>query len=104
MGSRIDVNLNFFPLAWFLYFVEPIVEINGEISKKAWGTHSFELNPGKHVVRIYFSYMGKKECGLNKIELHLAPGETKKIAYYMPPFLASKGGLKLCTKNLEIRH
>ena len=95
MNAKIDIKINFFPLAWFLYFVEPIIELNGEKHKKEWGKHSFELSPGKHLVRIYFSYMGKTECGLNQIEFQVKSGETKKISYYMPPFLFSKGRVKI---------
>jgi hypothetical protein len=98
MKTGIEIKISFFPLAWFLYFVEPIIEINGVKHKKEWGAHWFDLDAGPQMVRVYFSYMGKAECGLNQIEFELTTNETKTISYYMSPFLFLKGKIKI-SKN-----
>lgn len=89
METKIEIRTNFFPLAWTLYFVQPIIEIGDKTYKKNWGTHTFSLTPGSHFVKIYFSYNGKPKSGLATITLHVFKGETIKIYYYMYPFLWS---------------
>lgn len=87
MDTNIEITTNFFPLAWTLNFVQPIIEIGNESYKKKWGTHTFSLTPGSHFVKIYFSYNGKPKSGLATITLHVSEGESIKISYYMYPFL-----------------
>jgi hypothetical protein len=59
MKTGIEVQTGFFPLAFFLFFCTPVIEINGQKNSKSWGTHFFELQPSEYNVKIYFSYMGK---------------------------------------------
>ena len=95
MKTGIEIKTGFFPLAWFLYFVTPIIEINGVKHKKKWGTTFFPLTPDKYMVKISFPYMGKSECGANEIDVSLSEGQTIKIVYNMPPWMFAKGSLKL---------
>lgn len=37
MKTGIEVKTSFFPLAFFLFFVTPTIEINGEKYKEKWG-------------------------------------------------------------------
>ena len=91
MKNQLNFKLAFFPLAWFLYFVKPIVEINGEKHEMSWGHCSFDLNSGTYDVKIYFPYLGNEECGLGQISFSLKDGETKTISYYMWPWAFAKG-------------
>ncbi len=95
MSTRLEIKTEFFPLAWFLFFVTPTIEINGEKHKKKWGTTSFDLSPGEYKVKIYFPYIGRAECGANNISVSLSEGDQKRISYYMPPWMFSKGSIKL---------
>ncbi|WP_067141248.1 DUF4240 domain-containing protein [Oceanivirga salmonicida] len=94
MKTGIEIKTNFFPLAFFLYLVTPVIEINGEKHKKKWGTTFFDLPAGKYKIKIYFKYMGMNECGSNEIIVSLLEGEHKKITYYMPTFMFMKGKIK----------
>jgi hypothetical protein len=95
MKTGIEIKTGFFPLAWFLYFVTPTIEINGEKHKKKWGENFFSLSPGEYRVKISFPYMGKSECGANEIKGSLSEGQKRRIAYNMPPWMFSKGSIKL---------
>ncbi len=94
MTTSIEIKTGFFPLAWFLYFITPTIEINGEKHKKKWGTTVFNLSPGEYNVKVSFPYMGA-ERGANEVKVSLAEGENKKITYNMPPWMFSKGSIKV---------
>ena len=104
MKTTLNVNLDFFPLAWVLFVCTPVVEIDGEQHSKKWGNHSFKISPGKHSVKIYFPYKGligtiqemlgankvppkvlMPECGANTVEIDVGEGQTSNIKYYFPP-------------------
>jgi hypothetical protein len=95
MVTRIAVQTGFFPMAWFLYFVSPIVELNGQINKRNWGTSFFDVTPGEYLVRIYFPYLGNSQCGVNQIQVKVEEGQTVKISYYMPPWMLAKGKISI---------
>ena len=94
MKTGLEIKTGFFPLAWFLFFVTPIIEINGEKHKKKWGKTFFSLSPGEYIVKIYFSYMGSKR-GANEIKVSLSEGQNRRITYYMPPWMFAKGSIKM---------
>ncbi|MFT5858151.1 MAG: hypothetical protein ACI865_000235 [Flavobacteriaceae bacterium] len=94
MKTEIEVKTGFFPLAWFLYFVSPVVVINGEKNTQKWGRTFFDLPPGEYLIKVYFPYMWKPECGANQITVKLGEGETKRIDYNMPPWMFAKGRLR----------
>ena len=94
MKTGIEIQTGFFPLAWFLHFVKPVIEINGKKHTEEWGPSFFDLPPGKYEVKIYFPYMWRSECGANQISLTLQEGLIKKIEYYMPPWMFAKGSIK----------
>jgi hypothetical protein len=85
--TKIDIKLTFNCLAWTLHFVEPIVEIDGLPYKVTWGKHFFDLSPGNHSLKIYFSYNGKPKSGLKTIQINISEGKTNKIQYKIYPFL-----------------
>ena len=95
MKTGLEIKTGFFPLAWFLYFVTPTIEINGEKHKNKWGEKVFSLSPGEYKVKVSFPYMGKSECGANEIKVSLSEGQNKRIIYNMPPWMFSKGSIKI---------
>jgi len=94
MKTGVEIKTGFFFLAWFLNFVKPVVEINGEKNTQKWGKSFFELRPGDYIIKVYFPYMGKAECGANQIMVRVIEGQTKKVHYKMPPWMLAKGSLK----------
>ncbi|PVX51094.1 hypothetical protein C7377_1427 [Balneicella halophila] len=95
MTTGLKIETGFFPLAFFLHFVTPTIEINGKKYKKEWGLHLFQLTPGDYVVKISFPYIGMSDCGANEIKVSLSEGETRIIIYSMPPWIFAKGSIRV---------
>lgn len=95
MNTGLEIKTGFFPLAWFLYFVTPTIEINGEKHKRKWGEDFFSLSPREYRVKISFPYMGNAECGANEITVTVSEGEKRRITYDMPPWIFEKGSIKV---------
>lgn len=97
MKTGIEIKTGYLPLvplSWGLFFIKPVVEINGEKYKKSWGEHFYDLPSGEYLVKIYFSYMGNSKCGANEIKVKFEEGKTQKIVYKMPPWMFKKGSIK----------
>jgi hypothetical protein len=96
LNSRtgVEVKVGFFPLALFLYFCTPRIEIDGKVHKVSWGTHFFDLPPGGHTIKIYFGYLFMPYCGANSIDVVVEEGKTRKVRYWMPPLIFAKGSIR----------
>ena len=94
-GSRIQVSVKFFPMAFLFFFCTPVVVINGVANRLPWGTHQFDFPPGQYHVRIYFPYMMWPECGANETSFQLEPGALRRVNFYMPPWVFSKGSISV---------
>jgi hypothetical protein len=91
--TGIEAKVRFFPLAWFLFFCSPRIEIDGIVHEKTWGTHFFPVTPGKHTIKIWFMYFSSPR-GTNSIDVQVVDGHVSRISYYMPPWMFAKGSLK----------
>jgi hypothetical protein len=89
------LDLGFFPMAFFLFFCTPRVEIDGVVQQMPWGRHFLPLAPGVHTIRIWFVYLGMPQSGLNGIGVNLAAGDISQIRYYMPPWMFARGSIDL---------
>ena len=94
-ANGVEIKTGFFPLAFFLFFCTPRIEINGQVHEKPWGTHFFALPPGAHKIAVYFSYMGMPRCGENSISVDIENGRVTHVKYHMPPWMYSKGSLEV---------
>jgi hypothetical protein len=93
--TGVEVQTSFFPLAFFFFFCTPRIEIDGQIYKKYWGSHFFELPLGSHKITIYFPYLGSPRCGENSVVIDVAGGTVKRVRFFMPPWMFSKGWIKV---------
>ncbi len=93
--SGIEVKTAFFPLAFLLFMCTPRIEIDGREYKKYWGTHFFEVLPGRHQVTVFFPYLLARRCGENSITVNTEPGKVTRVKYYMPPWMLMKGLIKV---------
>ena len=89
--TGIEVSTSFFPLAFFLFFCTPIIEINGQKNRRSWGTYFFELKPGEYDIEIYFHYLFMPKCGANRIMLSIMDGQTRRIRFDMPMLMFEAG-------------
>ena len=95
MKTGIEVKTGFMPLAWILNMCTPVIEINGQKNTRKWGVHYFDLAPGDYTVKIYFPYLFIKECGANQVNVRVEEGQTKKVSFEMPPWMMSKGDMRV---------
>ena len=95
MQTGLQLQIRFFPLSFFFFFCTPNIEINGKKTRIKWGKSFIAIPPGKHIVRVYFKYLWMSECGANQVEVALQHQQQKKISFYMPPWIFSKGRLKV---------
>jgi hypothetical protein len=95
MNTSLEIDLGFFPLAFFLFACTPVIEINGKKHERSWGKCKFELDAARYDVKIYFPYIFMSECGANTVTINLETGDQKKISYYMWPWMFSKGSISV---------
>ena len=57
--------------------------IDGELMQRPWGTHSFQLAPGMHNVKVYFHYLFMSTCGLAQANVVVQPNCVHRIKYEM---------------------
>ncbi len=93
--ATLEIKTGFFPLAFFLFFCTPTIEIDGNPQRRSWGRSTFEVSPGSHRVKIYFGYLFKPQCGENEIGVTVAEGSTTRINYWMPPWMFARGSIKV---------
>jgi hypothetical protein len=93
--GRIEINAGFFPLSWILYFVNPVVWINGQRHQARWGRNSFDLPPGQYDVRICFAYMWTDSAGLAQAMLPVHPGYVTVVRYEAPFFVTTAGSMRV---------
>ena len=90
-----ETHTGFFPLAFILFLCSPIIEINGQKVKTSWGTRFFDAQPGNYTVKIYFKYVWMEQCGANQVQFTLEPGQVRRIQFNMPPWMFSKGTMRI---------
>jgi len=94
LKTGVAVKTGFLPLGFILFFCTPTIVVDGRDYRKSWGTHFFELEPGRHTIKIFFRYLFMAECGANSIDVIVEEGKISRIKYYMPPWMLAKGSIK----------
>ncbi len=80
-SARVIVDVSHSPLAFIYGCFKPTVTINGERSRRCWGTHSFELPAGSYEIAVSYPWLFAPECGKNSVKFDLARGEEKQVVY-----------------------
>ena len=102
--TGIEIKAGFFPLGWFFFFFPPIIEIDGIERAKRWGTHFFEVEPGRHTVHIFIKYFYERPWPTRLFPISVSPsivgdsstqvtvdeGRTVSLKYYMPPSASAR--------------
>jgi hypothetical protein len=100
--ATLEIKTGFFPLAFLLFLCTPTIEIDGKPERRSWGKSSFQVSPGSHRIRIFFAYLFKPECGANETDVTIVEGQTIRINYYMPPWMFSRGSIKVEQNTLPV--
>ena len=64
-NGGLEIKMAFFPLAFILFMCTPRITINQFEDRRYWGTHFFEMPPGRYRVTISFPYLFMSYCGEN---------------------------------------
>ena len=111
--TGIEIKVGFFPLGWFLFFFHPIIEVDGVRHEETWGRHFFELEPGRHALRIFIEknarvpwwlpfrgYLGDTSdmAGESSTEVTVEEGEAVTLKYYMPPWMYAHPAIRVFKK------
>ena len=70
------------PAAAFFYsMMKANIEVDGNFSKHAWGSYSFAVAPGTHVVAVSYPWLFMSRCGRRQVEVAVGSGETVRVTY-----------------------
>jgi len=100
LKTGVAIKTGFLPLGFILFFCTPTIVVDGRAYRKRWGTHFFELEPGRHTIKIFFHYLFMAECGANSIDVIVEEGKTSRVKYFMPPWIFAKGSIKEVPERL----
>jgi hypothetical protein len=81
-SSRLEVTAGHSSLAFIYDFFKPTITINGQASKRPWGTSSFDLPPGNYEVSVSYPWLFASACGKNTVSFILQAGEIKTVSYH----------------------
>jgi hypothetical protein len=91
--TGLEITAKFFPLAFLLYFFKPTIVIDGTPNKVPWGTHVFDVQPGRHHVEIYFRYFFM-DAGKGSTDVDIASGELRRLRYRAPWLVFLRGKIR----------
>ena len=92
-GSAIALTAKFLPLAFFFYFVKPVIEINGYGVAAGWGRNMIPVPPGRHNVHVHTPYFLPSRVGPADATVDVAPGQVVEMEYRSPLIVFLKGAL-----------
>jgi hypothetical protein len=84
-NGTIEVTAQHSALAFLYALFKPNIEIDGQLEKRPWGTHAFEVAPGRHTVEVSYPWLFAPKCGKNSVEVNVSAGETVRVRYKAPP-------------------
>jgi hypothetical protein len=80
----IDLRTTFFVLDWTLNFTRTTVIIDGQVHDVPWGQHFFQLEPGRHEVRVSYRYLRASHAGKATIMVDVAEDQVVPVSYRAP--------------------
>jgi hypothetical protein len=93
-GDGIVVNMQFFPLAWLLFFFKPKIALDGqEMPVSGWGRTHLPARPGQHHVQVHVPYFLPPKLGPAETAVDVRPGQVAELEYKAPLWSFSAGSL-----------
>ncbi len=90
--TTLEIKTTFMPFPpWLQALVSPVIEIDGTRHKKYWGTHSFQVPPGKHTIRAWHRWFFFSQCHLSETEVDVAENTTVRLHWATPMMVMSPG-------------
>lgn len=93
-GDGIALTLKFFPLAFLLMFLKPVVTINGQQYQVPWSKRTpIQLPPGQYHVHVHVPYLLPPKVGNADLAVNVGGGQPVELEYRAPLFMFSPGSL-----------
>jgi hypothetical protein len=79
--GTIEVVASHPAVAFFYSTMRANIEVDGNLSKHDWGSHSFRVAPGTHEVAVSYPWLFMRRCGRSKVEVDVGSEETVRVTY-----------------------
>jgi hypothetical protein len=79
--ATIKVTTSYMWLSFFQDLCSPVIELDGKPHRRSWGTHSFQVTPGRHEVTAYHRWMFIARAYESGIYVDVKDGETVEIRW-----------------------
>lgn len=93
--GRLELTTGFFPLAFILHAVTPVLTLNGQAWRQAWGTSVYDLPVGEHHLQVHFPYLFQDQCGPASLMVPIYAGHLSRVKYEAPFFMFSNGTMQV---------
>ena len=93
--GRLEINTAFFPLAFILLAVTPVLTLNGHPWRQKWGLSVYDLPPGEHHLQVHFPYLFQDRCGPAALTVPIYAGYLTRVSYDAPFFMFSNGTMRV---------
>jgi hypothetical protein len=80
-GGTIEVLATHPAAAFFYSTMKANIEVDGDLSKHAWGSYSYAVAPGTHEVAVSYPWLFMSRCGRRKVEVEVGSGEKVRVTY-----------------------
>jgi hypothetical protein len=79
--GQIEVATSYPPYAFFYGALTPTVQIDDERHRCSWGTSTFDVPPGRHLVAVSYPWLFMRECGRNTVTVDVGAGSSTRVRY-----------------------
>lgn len=95
-SAAIEIVATFFPLAFILFFFPPTFVVDGQAWRGTWRQPMpVPVTPGRHVVRVFFRYLGIMDAGVGETEVDVPSGSTRRVTYKAPWLVFLRGRMSV---------
>ncbi|HTJ40722.1 MAG TPA: hypothetical protein VL463_01460 [Kofleriaceae bacterium] len=85
-ASAIEVTASHSILNFFMFICAPTIRIDDRPYLRTWGTWTFPVEPGTHVVRVTYRWLWDR--AEQRMDLPVEAGETKCVRYHVGLFFS----------------
>ena len=93
--GHLELKTAFFPLAFILLAVTPVLTLNGHAWPQKWGPSFWDLPPGEHHLQVHFPYIFMDRCGPASLVVPIHAGHVSRVTYDAPFFMFSNGTMRV---------
>ncbi|MDI6098160.1 hypothetical protein QLQ12_06030 [Actinoplanes sp. NEAU-A12] len=92
--AAIAVTPRYFPLAFLLQLVKPVLIVDGQPVRMNWRNPAVvPVSPGQHHVHVYTPYLIPRRMGKADLVVTAQPGQTVELEYRSPLVVFARGAL-----------